>query len=222
MKLFSFRSKHVPSPAEVTEYRQLCERTAVAINTTGRQVKAYSDPAVPRFVNADDSRKVLESLRAYVDVLESTLAAGDSLNDAKRLVWRMMQRLALTPPADFLDQFNDENVIEIYDTENLQLFRNLIFFDKLYVTVDEISTFVWPRDSKRSVKMSSEGLRLMLLIKTGLLRSTFPIHTMPGHLVTCDMSEGYQEIRVTMKAACPLRSNGRFSAYMTVNLTERL
>lgn len=171
---FSFRKRSPPDQALIAEYKSYCERCARAIASTGRDVKPYLDSGVPRFLASRGPNEIFERLRIYTEVLEEMVGAGDSLDDSKRLLWRMLSRLGLTPPSDLMSHIEDGDVIEIYTaSEDLQLFRNLLFFDLLHLSIDELSTLVWHRDSKRSMKITAEGFRLLFMIRSGCCARLF-------------------------------------------------
>lgn len=131
--------------------------------------------------------------------------------------------MGYVPQSDALDYIHEGDTVEIYTTDNWQIFRNLVFFDFLDATIDEISTFYWTRDSKRNASISTEGLRLIFLIKTGMLKKTFLVQTMPPYEVSCTLSGRLQRVKIEQKMGSPLMDrHHRVQAYLVTNKSTRL
>ncbi|MBX9768612.1 MAG: hypothetical protein K2X47_15165 [Bdellovibrionales bacterium] len=221
MSLFQKKRKPV-SLLEIQEYRGLCEKTSQLLSKHGKTVRPFDDEAFPRLHNHTDPQRAIQNLGLWYEVLNETDNASESLLDDKRLVWRMIQKLKLTPTPDMMNYLEDGDTVEIYTTDNWQIFRNLRFFDFLQITIDEVATMIWSRDSKRKAAISMEALRLVLLIKTKQLRETFQISSIPKHEMSCTFSGIHQIVEIDLKIASPLFGKDGFSAYLITNRGKRL
>lgn len=218
-----FKAKKPAVSAElIQKYKDLCERTALILAHFGKAVRPYDDETFPRLNLHPDPERVVENLSLWYQVLSDASIAGDSLLDDRRLVWRMLQKLKLTPSADMMNFLEDGDIIEIYTTDNWQIFRNLRFFDCLHITIDEVSTMIWSRDSKRKTSISLEALRLVLLIKTKQLRNTFRLTSLPKHEMTCTFSGVVQVVEINLKIAAPLFGKNGLSGYLITESAKRL
>jgi hypothetical protein len=206
---------------DLRTYQRLCERASQILMRSGKRVLPYSDTHFERLTKHRDAHRVIKCLQMWVDVLEEAEIDNESLHDTKKLVWRFLQKLQITPSADMMDALEQNDIIEIYTSDNWQVFRSLGFFDFVIATVDEIATFVWNRDSKRDSEISFEALKMVFLVKSGLLKGTFKISdSLPTHLVTCSLSRIKQVIKVKLKMASVLRSKDNQKFFLLTNKTE--
>lgn len=219
MSVFRILWPPAVTQSQVDEFRDLCERTSRAIATTGREVVPYESHEMPRFQRHSNFERVLETLRNYTEVLESAVAAKEDLEDSKHLVWRMIQRMGYVPKSDVFDKLEDGDTIEIYTTDNWQVFRNLRFFDFVSVTVEEMCTLVWNRDTERDLKITWDMLSFMLKIKMGFIKETTALDWIPKHNIRELLGKGWL-ISIQMKLCSPLSFNGSTVALLTANRSE--
>lgn len=82
--------------------------------------------------------EVLNNFRCYFEVCSQTLAQGASLRDDKVFVWRMFQKMKVHPPSELMSSIQEGEVIEIYNADFVQVFRNLCFFEICSYSLDEL------------------------------------------------------------------------------------
>lgn len=216
-----FKRPELPTPKQVSEYKKLCIEASHLLAKGGKNVPAFADENRLLFRHQAAAPRVLEILRSWVDVLAAGSAANE-LHDDKKMIWRILQRLRYKPNADMLDHVDEGDTVEIYTTDNWQIYRNLKFFDYLDVSVDEICNFFWHTDSKRDTSISLEGLKIVFLLKTRQLKKTFLIQSMPLHYVTCNLSGKIQKLEISMKMASPLSDKSGVCAYIVTNKAKRI
>jgi hypothetical protein len=81
---------------------------------------------------------VLENFSRYLQVCEEAASHRESLSQNRQLLWRMFSRLGVHPTSDLMDHIDNKEVIEIYDADYVQIFRNLKFFEFCSYTLDEL------------------------------------------------------------------------------------
>jgi hypothetical protein len=216
------KTKQNISDQLLSEYKKYCEICSSLLKSAGKPVEPYLNDQFEKFKNHQDPQRVFKNLKNYTELLQEAISDGDSLEDEKKLLWRMIAKLGYTPSADLLDHIEEEDTIEIYTTDNWQIYRNIKFFDYIDATVDEISTFVWSRDSKREMEVSTEAFRLLFLVKTGMLKNTFKVKTIPPHYASCELSNIKQKVKIVLKIASPLKLGKKNVAYVLTNRSERV
>lgn len=220
MSLFGlFKSRVDATPEQVAEFRDLCERTSRLVVGAGHSVLPYRSPELSRFKGHGNPQRVIESLRVYTEVLEAATEAGEDLNDSPKLVWRMIQRLGFIPQHDIFDRLEAEDTIEIYTTDNWQIFRNMRFFDVVSFTVEEMCTLVWNRDTERDSKITWDLLEMMFKIKTGTLKTTLDLSKIPRHKMREVIGEGWLTT-IQMRLVSPLRRENTLVAAIATNRSE--
>ncbi len=83
---------------------------------------------------------VLANFNRYVTVAEATLGDGSSLNDERQFLWQMFRQMGVHPPSDLMARIarSDDEVVEIYDANFVQVYRNLRFFKQCSYSLDEL------------------------------------------------------------------------------------
>ncbi|HRO66880.1 MAG TPA: hypothetical protein PL182_04890, partial [Pseudobdellovibrionaceae bacterium] len=139
--MFQVRRPQKISAEEVfPEYLEICRRVSAQLTRAGLDVPAAGSQAEVRFFSHPRPRRVIDVLRAYSEVLQSQLDAGESLRDDKKLLWRMLAKLGYVPRSGVFDSIEAGDVIEVFTGDNWQIFRNMAYFDLVHITVDEPAT----------------------------------------------------------------------------------
>jgi hypothetical protein len=111
----------------------------------GSRLIPFSAPSMPFFnkLNQADKLKVLSGLRTFNEICEQILSEGKSLANAKAMTWYALRKFNLHFPSDLFDFIKDENVVEIYDRDNIQIFRNFRFFDVTSYSLEDLLCRPW-------------------------------------------------------------------------------
>ena len=111
----------------------------------GIPLRPYEDRSLPHFskLPADHQKIVLTSLTVMLNLYAEMEINGEKPVDSARLLWRSLNRLGWRPLSDIFDKIEDDDVIEIYSSENIQVFRNMNFFRFITVTLEELCSFPW-------------------------------------------------------------------------------
>lgn len=217
-----FRRPEPLQPTELSAYRADCEALAAILAKNGiTHIKPYQDPAVPRLLAHRDPRRAIETLRSYVEILAAADREGEDLNDSKRLLWRMLRKMRLSPLSDIFEKIESHHVLEIYTPDNWQIFRNLNFFRYVSLSIDEVATFYWPRDSKRHMKIHLDALAVAAQLRFGTLRKTLDVRTWPAHLIRELVGEGWL-IEIRLLYISPLRGPAREFLGLVINESKTL
>lgn len=113
--------------------------------SAGVKIFPYRDKRVPWFMamTSTDRQKVISELQVFVDICQDCLAMGGSLTNSRSLVWCALKRLGLQQGSDLFTFITDEQVIEIYSYEQVQIFRNFNFFKYVSYTLEDIHCRKW-------------------------------------------------------------------------------
>lgn len=129
------------------------------------------------------------------------------LVDDKRLTWYALQRLGLRPPGDLFEKIDDADCVEIYNAENIQIFRNFNFCKITSYSLEEILIHPWYElfDREKSVlevMQKTAGHALMGA------RDPFPA-AIPPHTCNEVKTPDLNPIEVTFKWISPLYSSDK-------------
>lgn len=153
----------------------------------------------------------IERLQFYYDLCMEQLIEGQSLRDSKKFTWRALVKLGLSPQSDLLDRIGEGDIVEIYNEEQVQLFRNLEFFDICSYTLEELFCIQWWRLFQRDEAVSSEILKLV----NDLYSKKYPngvAGPLPQHTVLECLSRDKFKIDFFMKYIGPLYKNKQVGA----------
>ena len=81
---------------------------------------------------------VLEHWRRYVEVCEETQREGHLLRQDGHFLWRMFGKLGVRPRADLMSVIEQGDIVEIYNSDFVQIYRNLPFFEVCSYSLDEL------------------------------------------------------------------------------------
>lgn len=127
------------------EFAALANKTVEYAIIAGSRLIPFSSPSMPFFnkLNHIDKLKVISELKSFNEICEQILSEGKALTDAKAMTWYALRKFNLHFPSDLFDFINDENVIEIYNRDNIQIFRNFNFFDVTSYTLEDLLCRPW-------------------------------------------------------------------------------
>lgn len=125
---------------QVAEFKTLLEDFCKMVHAEGIQLTPYEGTGPGHFSRLPEDKQfgLLALFRKYVELCSEVIAEGTSLRDDRVLVWRMMQKLKLHPPSDLMEQIRDDEVIEIYNSDFVQVFRNMRFFEICSYSLDDL------------------------------------------------------------------------------------
>jgi len=105
----------------------------------------FSDSSVPHFSHliTDQKRRVLSALRNSVAICHQVLASGQKLNESRSLTWNALKYFGLIPSSDLFGKITETDVVEIYDMEHVQIFRNFQFFEYCSYTIEDVFCRPW-------------------------------------------------------------------------------
>jgi len=201
-------------------FTQLATHLVQLLNTAGLTKIAYLN-GLPHFneLTLSEKNTAVEHLKFYRDLCFDHVTEGQSLRDSKRLTWRALVKLGLSPGSDFLNRIECGDVVEIYNTEQVQLFRNLEFFDICSYSIEELFCVPWWRLFNRDTAVSTAIIRLV----EDLYQRKFPdgiSSPLPRHLVVEALSEDQFNIDFFMKYIGPLYQNKQIAALVCIEQAQ--
>lgn len=163
----------------------------------------------------DRQEQILGSFEKYVGVCVETVAGGWSLRDDAQVLWRMFKALRVHPCGELMNAFDPGDVIEIYDTDFTQVYRNLAFFSVCSYTLDELLSRPFFELFRRDEKVTGELIKIGAQMIGGQLDG---VHqwSMDVHKTQEMESPALYQVEVQEKIASPLQdSTGKVAAILT-------
>lgn len=126
-------------------FKYQSEKLSSILKQSDVSMRPYDSAATPWFSQLTDQGKalVIEKIEANIAVYTELFEQGHSLRDSKKLMWQSLKSSRLTFRSDLFDFFNEGDVIEVYDKNNIQVFCNLDFYDYCSYTIEDIYCRPW-------------------------------------------------------------------------------
>lgn len=200
----------------VDEFRILTEDICAMLATGGLKRRPYK-PGLPYFRKLSPERKdhVFRNLDFYRTLCSEHINEGYKIQDSKSFTWRALNKLNLVPPSDMFDKLLDEDIVEIYSSESIQLFRNFRFFEVCSYSLEELCCIEWwhlfDRDQEEAKNMVAEIGRLL----KGEIRGGFAPDVRP-HVTSETQSEEKLVMDYEMRWIAPLTTNKAISGYIVL------
>lgn len=161
----------------------------------------------------------LKHFSTYAEVLYETHNSGQSLNEARQLVWNMMKKINMFTTDDVLNKITNNQIVEIYNSENIQIFRNLPFFKVCSYTLDEVLSVPWWKLYRRDDEMSREIFKYASQILRGDAQTTiYP--NLPRHYLREVASSFCFQMNIGINFMAPLIGSQQERAILVVEEAE--
>lgn len=162
----------------------------------------------PYFSALDEQKKraIIEHMELYYQLCAEHHAEGQALRDSQKFTWRALVKLGWVPSANLMDTIGSGDIVEIYSDEQVQLFRNLEFFDFCSYTLEELFCVEWYRLFARDESVSRDILKMLeeIYSKKHPEGLTMPL---PYHIVVESLSRDRFSMDFCMKFIAPLYKN---------------
>lgn len=140
---------------EIGEFRQLMQLEGVVthrLDESRGQADLDFMIEVAKF-NLVGSLDRVSFFSQYLRHAKEVVAQGQKLGALKRegsLLWRTLAAFEMRPPSNLFELLGEHEVVEIYDTQMRQIFRNLRFFEVSSYSIEELLHIPLPQLFERS------------------------------------------------------------------------
>lgn len=201
----------------------LLEEVSQNLASFGVRRKAASDSDYSAQWQAMPEKRLLSLLeywRHYNAILQEIRAQGTEGLSGSQMVWRMLQRGGLTPTQDVLGKIEDDDVVEIYDLKNQQIFRNIKFFEYCSFSLEDLFVGDWVGLTKRESRWAERALTQVGLIQAGLLRTTLDMRKVVSRHRVTELRGEQLSYWIELKWGAPLRKKFWPAAYLVIHSTS--
>ena len=191
----------------VQSFRNHSEKLAQLLVKGDVNILPYKNVSNPWFIQLPESEqnRVLTQIKTHISILQEVLQQGYSLRDSKRLMWQGLKQSRLTFRSDLFDYFQDDDVIEVYDKDNIQIFCNLNFYDFCSYTLEDVYCRPWV---ELFVREEPENVSKLIPILEGFysgeLNKTVSMDFLGEHLVKETDSAFHHELNIRIKYLSPI------------------
>ncbi|RYZ82587.1 MAG: hypothetical protein EOP06_21425 [Proteobacteria bacterium] len=152
-------------------YRAQLERLSGLCASIGISRPAYLSKELPHFQKLSSEAKIaaVTSIQFFLKICEEATASGEQLMDTKRLTWRALRHFGFVPSEDLFSTMTEDTIVEVYNTDNIQVFRNFEFFKFCSYTLEDTFCRPWPELFRRPDPFIAKAVqdRLTEVLNTG-------------------------------------------------------
>ncbi len=160
-----------------------CEQISNAVSAYGVHLKPYNSHGIQEFLSKEstDQFQILTNLKNYTQHLIEAVSNNVRLvGDNRKHAWFAMRNLGLRPPNDLFDRIDQRDMIEIYDTSGIQVFRSIELYNYMSYSFSEIFCYTWKdlfsRDNFVLNRMSTTVSDVLSGKIQGCIHPQFPTH----------------------------------------------
>lgn len=204
------------------EFREMCLKLSHFGREEGVRILPFRSPHLPYFSGLSPAYQsvVLDRLKIFTEICEMTRKEGHQIKNTASLTWFALKRFGFSFGSDLFSQIHDQSVIEFYDEENIQIFRNLKFFEVCSYTLEDIYCRPWPELFVRSESGVTEGLLQIIqgFYQGGNTKMT-PVDLGSQTIVETSSMFEYQ-LKAQVNFLAPLFQNKRTVGFVAIEEAE--
>lgn len=165
------------SPASndrIRQYRRLLENFCSGMAEYGYQIRPYRDPLVRGFASLPEDKQIstLLDLNRYTTLYQMAIRQGIRPDNEAQLLWYAIRLHGYRPTRDLLDRVGDDDFIEVYNSDNIQIHRSFNYFRLSSYELDAIFVSKWWELYERDPVMEARILEVVQGIFTGKISGT--------------------------------------------------
>ncbi|MNL12871.1 hypothetical protein D3C87_1337520 [compost metagenome] len=209
-------SRHSSGISRDEQFLVLANELCTLLKVEGVTCRAAL-PGLPYFSKLHDDKKaeIIEHLQFYLELCDSQIAEGYRIKDSLTFTWRALKKLNLVPPSDMFSYVTDQDVIEIYDGEGRQLYRNFRFFECCSYSLEELYSVEWWNLFDRDLKITQGLFSIVDKVFAGELKNIVDAQV-ESHPVIEKISEQKLEILYEKAFIGPLFRDKKAEAVVAI------
>jgi hypothetical protein len=173
-------------PRGLSESAALCAELDKFLGLLARhgiQARAYTPAAVRHYESLPEAQRktILHQFRQYAGLCEAVEDADISFRSGPDLARYVVGGLGMKGPRNFFELIGGEDIVEVYNTEGVQIFRNFVFYEHCSYTLLELISHPWYELLERHASITNEIGKLIGLVLgdcNQMIPSTVGPHTM--------------------------------------------
>jgi hypothetical protein len=195
----------------------LADQLQILFAKEGFELKSYdaSQPLHFTSLAPELQEDQLFHLKNYFEVCSEVRAGGDRLTDSTVLVWKMLKKMGLRPTSGIMDKVADDQVIEFYNTSNIQTFRNLNFFAICSYNLDDLLSLPWWQLFKRDDEINRRLFESAAKVFSGEVQGDLAVQV-PTHALEEINSPHLHKMMVDVNFISPLYFNEKIDQILVI------
>ncbi len=182
----------------------------------GHKIRPYSESRRLTGIMSLPQERILEirrNLTACVEATNFVLSNTATTAAQNTFLWQALKLLGLLPPDDLFEHIDENNCIEVYDSNGVWVYGNLNFYEITSYSLAELYEFPWHNLWRRSELDQARTYALGEKLLTGQITKTL-LNPLPTHIVSeCSTVNGIEsecgyELELSPTVVAPLYQRG--------------
>lgn len=190
----------------------------------GLLIDADSDLTWPKFRSLSGSiqQDCYNKFTSYQELCVAAVKSGIAFNDDRSLAWWAVQKFGFRPCSDFFGKLSNEHVLEIYNRDFVQIYRNWAFFQISSYSMGDLFVFSWPELYAREPAVTQNLVDYAAMALSGEHKQTIACSS-PRHVVIESLSSSQNILDMEMRYVSPLfDSQGGHAAFFAVSTVTKI
>lgn len=215
----NLRSPDKKTPDLGGEFRSLAEEVARYAAAAGVEIKPYFDATLPHFSSLRPAKKAaciasLTYQRDFFATAESEKLPLESV----QLIWRTLAKMKMRPQSDIFDKITSEDTVEVYNSDGMSCFKNLVFFRFISMSLEEIYSLPWYEQMTASPQLIAYFMELATRVKITGIGQTFSPRF--SHYTFHEKRGEKRHVSIHLKWISPVTYEGKNDALLFVNRSQ--
>jgi hypothetical protein len=197
-------------------FKSISRQVVAFLSTGGMNVQPFR-AGLPYFslLSTLRQQEVVSQLGFFRDLCSEQVKEGYEIKDSKSFTWRALNRLGLTPSSDLFNHFQDEDIIEIYSQENVQIFRNFRYFEFCSFSLEELYSREWFHLYQRDESILPKIGEMLARLQTPEGADGF-VPEIPDHIVKEIDSDENLVMDYALSWIAPLYTHKRYAGFILI------
>lgn len=160
----------------VEEFRSQLRMFKALTQKQGFHLPEEPEQALVQFASHPKAlqRQICQNFAAYIETFLAAAKQNVKFHEGKKMLWYALQRLEMRPTSELFNFIEDDDIIEIYNAEGIQIYRNMNFYEVCSYSVGDILSYGWSELYERDPQISQQIVQVATGIFQGFHGKTFP------------------------------------------------
>lgn len=188
----------------------------------GFEVPGYRAGDIKKFENLSAQQRMdaVNTLKNYVYIYEGAVKEEILPYNEAKFLWYSLRKWQYTPSSDLFDKIEEDDFIEVYNIENIQIHRSFNYFRLSSYSLADIFTKPWTDLYDRDVYLEKQIVGIVEKIFKGEITNTV-FSNLDVHYIRESLSNEKRVYKVYHKYFSPLKdANGNQTAFVVLSKAE--
>lgn len=166
-----------------------------------------------RALPVEQKLQIVERAGFFRDLCAEHSEEGYEITDSPSFTWRALSKLGLTPSSDLFSHMTNQDIVEVYSEDNVQIFRNFRYFEFCSFSLEEVYSREWYHLYQRDQDLLPQIGVMIERLKSEEGRSGF-VPGLPDHVVQEVDSDENLKMDYSLRWTAPLFAQKRFAGFI--------